>query len=161
MRKRTDEASRFWPKVDKTGDCWEWTAGKTKAGYGKFRVGSQTDGTRRLAEAHRWAYEHSVGPIPEGLELDHLCRNRACVNPAHLEPVTRRVNCLRGEGAVADNARKTHCPKGHAYVGDNVLPHGKDGTARKCRECRKAYDRQRYYANPDRRYRDRRGKRSP
>lgn len=117
MAKRT-EAQRFWPKVDKAGPngCWVWMASKA-AGYGKFRVGSQLDGTRRLVESHRWSYEALVGPIPEGLDLDHLCRNTACVNPDHLEPVTRQVNCHRGVGPLADNARKTPLPCGPRVCG--------------------------------------------
>lgn len=87
--------------------------------------------------AHRYAYESIVGPIPNGMVLDHVkqrCGNRACVNPAHLEPVTNRVNILRGSGITALNARKTHCPKGHEYTDANTI-RGKD-RVRKCRSCR-------------------------
>ena len=76
---------RFWAKVDKTDDCWLWTANRTNAGYGHFWL------DRRMVLAHRFAYELLIGPIPDGLTLDHLCRVRACVNPAHLEAVTNRV----------------------------------------------------------------------
>lgn len=72
---------RFWEKVDKSGECWLWTAYTTKKGYGQTHIGGKTK------YAHRVAYELSVGPIPDGKELDHLCRNRACVNPDHLDPV--------------------------------------------------------------------------
>ena len=79
---------RFWSKVNKTDTCWIWTAAKNQDGHGRFRHG-------RLVLAHRFAYELLVGPIPKGLDLDHLCQNPACVNPAHLEPVTRKENTRR------------------------------------------------------------------
>lgn len=125
------DSVRFWSKVDKTaaGGCWEWTASKTKNGYGKFRWGAG----EKLP--HRFAYELLVGPIPSGLHIDHLCRNRACCNPDHLEPVTNRENLLRGDTIPARHAAKTHCPKGHPYAGDNLYidPTGKRG----CLTCRK------------------------
>lgn len=85
--------------------------------------------------AHKWAYESIVGPVPEGMELDHLCRNRACVNPAHLEAVSRRVNQLRGLSISAKNARKTHCVHGHPLTGENVYEWR---GSRYCRACRAA-----------------------
>lgn len=91
--------------------CWEWTGGRTPEGYGMIWV----DGKQNLV--HRWAYEHWVGPIPDGLVLDHLCRNPRCVCPAHLEPVTQRVNLMRGYGVCAQNNRKKSCPEGHPFVG--------------------------------------------
>lgn len=100
---------RFWAKVDKTETCWLWTAGLNRHGYGQFKLNGRT------RTAHRLAYEWLVGEIPEGLHLDHLCRVRHCVNPDHLEPVTCRVNLLRGETLQARNAAKTHCPQGHPY----------------------------------------------
>lgn len=89
------EADRFWPKVDKTPTCWLWTAAWMDIGYGKFRVGSMVDNTRRLMPAHRWAYEQEKGLIPEGLELDHLCGVVQCVRPDHLEAVTHHENTRR------------------------------------------------------------------
>src|SRR5690348_1907218 len=106
---------RFWAKVDRRGpgECWTWQATQTN-GYGQFKI----DGKQRYA--HRVSYELTVGPIPDGLQIDHLCRNRACVNPAHMEPVTPRVNTLRGIGGAAARAARTHCPRGHAYTAENT-----------------------------------------
>lgn len=127
---------RFWEKVDKGGpdECWPWTAatGGSSGAYGvlAFKVNGRTI----HQYAHRLAYELEIGPIAEGLEIDHLCRNPICVNPAHLEPVTHRENVLRGEATSAQNARKTHCIHGHLLSGANVaitkLGH------RYCRACR-------------------------
>lgn len=123
---------RFWTKVQETsGGCWEWTASRyVQNGYGQFGFKGKNSRT-----AHSVAWEALIGPVPEGLELDHLCRNRACCNPAHLEPVTHRENTLRGTSPSALHAKKTHCPKGHPYEGDNLLVRVKDG-GRKSRECR-------------------------
>jgi hypothetical protein len=88
--------------------------------------------------AHRFAYSVLVGPIPDGLQIDHLCRNEMCVNPEHLEPVTQRINMLRGTGPQAVNAQKTHCPKGHPLSGNNVYAHTVRATGtpgRRCRTC--------------------------
>ena len=139
-----DEAlpERFWDKVERTSfsECWHWVAFTNASGYGTFGF----DGTVRLA--HRVSYEELVGSIPEGLEIDHLCRVRNCVNPRHLEPVTTQENTARGE-AGAYNKVKTHCPQGHPYSGDNLYLHTRRGRGvqRQCRECRRSAYR-RWYA---------------
>ena len=130
-------APRFWAKVQKTRTCWLWTGATISSGYGQFRFKG------RQIVAHRWAYEDAFGPIPKGLDLDHLCRNRNCVRPSHLEPVTRRENVLRGEGLAAQNAVKTHCPQGHPYTGDNLYV--QPGGGRRCRTCHRERSIRRYY----------------
>lgn len=135
------ESERFWIKVDKNGpipidrhdlgNCWIWIAYRNQAGYGWFKLGSRRDGTEGQVQAHIWLYEYEIGPVPDGLELDHLCRNRACVRPTHLEAVLHRINVLRGEATSAKNAKKTHCPKNHSYSGDNLII-----TSRGTRACR-------------------------
>ena len=118
---------RFWAKVDKDGPvpdyrpelgpCWSWAAGRNGCGYGTFRAGG------RMVYAHRFAYELLVGPITPGLQVDHLCRARNCVNPAHMEPVTQQENFERGLGPMAIGRwqrAKTHCPAGHSYDVANI-----------------------------------------
>lgn len=95
--------------ISETG-CWIWMGTVTGGGYGGIAI------HRKKVPAHRLAWELFRGPIPEGLEIDHLCRVRACVNPDHLEPVTSQINCLRGVSPLAANAKKTHCPRGHELV---------------------------------------------
>lgn len=109
------------------------TAGKDRDGYGQLKV-KRPDGREGTERAHRVVYELMVGPIPEGMILDHLCRNRWCVRPDHLEPVTHRTNIFRGEGLAPANAAKTHCPQGHEYSPENTYAYN-DGRVRMCRRC--------------------------
>lgn len=127
-RPATGWQDRFWSRVaGSTGECWEWRGYVHPSGYGQFWLNG------RNQYAHRVAYEALIIPIPRGLQLDHLCRNRACVNPGHLEPVTSRVNTLRGDSYAARAARKSRCKRGHKFTPENtyVRPDG----ARRCRVC--------------------------
>jgi hypothetical protein len=129
---------RFWAKVDKhgpiparrpdLGPCWVWTAAKSK-GYGRFSAGG------RLVQAHRLSFMILAGPVADYLELDHLCRNHACVNPAHLEPVTHKVNSLRGISPFAVHAAQTYCDSGHEFTPENTLWRSRAEGGRACREC--------------------------
>lgn len=132
---RRPALERFAEKVALTDTgCIEWIGGLNGVGYGQFYVGRTSLDETGKTYAHRWSYEYHVGPIPDGLHLDHLCRNRSCVNPEHLEPVTVRENVMRGESPSATHAKKTHCPEGHPYSGDNLYVHPIKGT-RHCRTC--------------------------
>jgi len=128
--KRPSWIERFLEKIEITESCWNWRAGIGQKGYGWFRISHRI----RERQAHRIAYELFVGPIPDELQIDHLCRNRRCVNPDHLEPVTQRVNTLRGITLASANVAKTHCPAGHSYSGANLVVYG---NKRYCRACQK------------------------
>jgi hypothetical protein len=125
---------RFWTHVRKDGasGCWVWASYRTRSGYGRFSVGDID------LRAHRVSWILVRGQLNPGDTLDHLCRNRACVNPDHLEVVDHRTNIMRGESPTAINARKTHCPLGHEYTPENtsVIRH-RGATHRQCRECRR------------------------
>lgn len=117
---------RFWAKVRKTESCWVWTAARGGGGYGHIKISG------RMVKAHRVSYEMKYGQIPDDLVIDHLCRDRACVNPAHLEAVSFHENAIRGEGHAAVRARKTHCVRGHMFTPDNTYQWR---TSRICRAC--------------------------
>jgi hypothetical protein len=135
-------ARRFFAKLDKTdscpvpglpgGGCWLWKRGKSR-GYGRFFVSSKG------VKAARFSYEYHRGPIPDGLEPDHLCRVSACVNPWHLEAVSHRDNVLRGESPAAVNAQKTKCKNGHQFTPENTITYPKG--SRRCLICRRRYHR--------------------
>lgn len=131
---------RFFAKVEFSPDrydgtpCLLWTASLDGHGYGAFYDGTRTEaGNPKTVRAHRWLYERWLGPVPDGLDLDHLCRVRHCVNPDHLEPVTRAVNLARSSlTPQARRAAQTHCLRGHEFTPENTYlrAHG-----RSCRQC--------------------------
>lgn len=131
---------RFWSKVTVAGanSCWEWQACKSTGGYGRFFVAGLT------RYAHRVAYEIVRGPIPDGLHIDHLCSNRSCVNPLHMEPVTKGENTRRGwrtnGGRAKAQRRLTHCKHGHPFTPENTRI-GRNGW-RLCIECSRRHSRQ-------------------
>lgn len=143
--KRRPAADRFHEltRLDENG-CLVWAGYVQSNGYARLWV----DGKNLMA--HRWSYEFYVGPIPEGQVIDHLCRNRACVNPAHLEPVSQSENIRRGilpELTKQRGSRVTHCPQGHEYTEENTK-HRK-GNGRACRECGRASVRRHYRNNKE------------
>lgn len=121
--------------------CWLWAGDHVKGGYGRTAI----NGRKWLA--HRAAYEAFVAPIPEGLTIDHLCKQPACCNPAHLEPVTMKENTMRGNSFSRINAEKTHCKLGHELAGENLYRY-KDGR-RECRKCMRERSAAYYAANRD------------
>ena len=129
--RRRAALSGFWDRVE-AGDCWVWTGSRGSAGYGQY----MRHGRHHLA--HRFAWTELVGEIPAGMTIDHLCRNRLCVNPDHLEIVSVAVNTMRGMSPIAIAARRGSCAQGHPMSADNVRirPNGR----RRCRTCETAYE---------------------
>lgn len=129
--KKFPKETWFWSRVKKTKSCWLWLGAKNNSGYGTTVWGART------LVAHRVAFKLAGKRVPAGFELDHLCRRRNCVRVSHLEPVTHRVNVLRGKSPSALHAKKTHCPKGHPYRGKNlrILKRKSGSINRICRAC--------------------------
>lgn len=110
--------------------CWIWQGRIYDNGYGNFGL------NKKYTTAHRFSYQHFKGKIPKGKVIDHLCRNKTCVNPEHLEAVSIKENVLRGSGIAAKNAKKTHCKRGHEFTPQNTYSYVKNqGIGRTCREC--------------------------
>ena len=133
--------ANFWRHVPERpeGACWIWRGGLMHNGYGRFNL-PPTELKRPSAAAHRLAYELLIGPVPDSLDMDHLCRVRACVNPAHLEPVTRSENLRRSESTViGSNIRKTHCIRGHSLTDAHIVITKLGIVKRHCRPCRKMH----------------------
>lgn len=120
--------------------CWLWLGHRNRDGYGRVQIGGQAK------NAHVIVYRFLIGPVPQGMELDHKCRVRCCVNPSHLEPVTHRENMLRGHGFSAVNAAKTHCINGHELSEENLMQGTERKIGRRCRLCTNAGARRRYAA---------------
>lgn len=133
------DIERTFRSIQKTDDCWTWLGKPANTGYGQIGFGYPN---RKVRNSHRVVYELLVGGIPEGKQLDHLCRNRLCVNPEHLEPVTQKENLLRGDTIPAKNKAKTHCVRGHEFTPANTGDYGGRG-GRQCKRC--VYIRQKQY----------------
>lgn len=130
-------------KTIKLDECWLWAGSVSETDYGVIYYYDR--GKTRNSRAHRVVYENYKGFIPKGLVIDHLCRVHRCINPEHLEAVTVEENVMRGVGATAKNARKTHCPEGHEFTPDNIITryHGSNGRPnRHCKTCHRNYQRE-------------------
>lgn len=132
-RPRTDEQARFWSHVNKSEEvdgCWEWTGSKNAKGYGRFRL----NGGLTMTATHRLAYIWANGPVPAGLVMDHLCENRCCVRPSHLEAVTNKWNVTRSRRSMPfQMAARSHCKNGHAFAAHGYVRPGRAG--RVCSAC--------------------------
>jgi HNH endonuclease len=135
---RTQPNDTAWDRIrmrlDRSGECWLWTGQTDAEGYAEVRFRG------KRIKAHRAVYEHFTGPIPNGLELDHLCHTPSCLRPDHLEAVSHRENVLRGTGFAARNAGKTHCIHGHEFTPENLLT----ASYRACRQCSRERKRRHY-----------------
>jgi len=123
---------KLFDNIDASGDCWQWTGAVSSHGYGSFRLQDKS----KLP--HRLVWELLVGEIPDGLVIDHLCRNTLCMNPDHMEPVTRLENNMRGANPRYRTLKHKVCQRGHRYVGDNIDRRGKTN---KCLTCKMEHDR--------------------
>lgn len=143
---------RALPKIQITPGCWIWTGTKHSGGYGTINVRLGVNAVSKLL-VHRVVYEHYNGPIPRGLTLDHLCRNRLCVNPDHLEPVTNKENILRGEAFSAVFARRDRCVRGHLLTPENTSRYSHKGIdqGRICRTCHRERQREQNRKHRDKR----------
>ena len=134
---KQNDLDRFWNKVEFTTDCWNWLGYKLKTGYGQFKLNYKS------LLAHRVSYILHNGIIEGELYIDHLCRNRSCVNPEHMELVSHKENTMRGYNPASLNAKKTHCKRGHELNGNNLYIRPKNNQ-RRCTECRRIADRKYY-----------------
>lgn len=133
LRLNARDLWRLFSKIARSASgCWEWTGSRGSKGYGRFAIKDE------LHSAHRVTYRAFVGAIPGGLQIDHLCRNRCCVNPAHLEAVSARENVSRGQGRPAILMKQTECKRGHAFTNENTIV---DKYGRHCRECARMHAR--------------------
>lgn len=132
-RNKIDVLNKFFSlfSFNESGGCWVWNGSFGGSGYGNFYDPFHK---KRTTTAHRYSYELLKGPIDEGLTIDHLCRNKKCINPEHLEQVSIRENLIRGTGFIAINVKKTHCPDGHPYDGRNL---GVYKGLRHCKMCKR------------------------
>ncbi len=139
MRSITEESKSFKERfmdrvsIEPVTDCWMWIGAVNNKGYGVFNPSSNSGNTL----AHRWSYELYIGPITDGLQIDHVCNVRLCVNPEHLQLATARENQFAEHSNAQSkiNKAKTHCPRGHELIGDNIRWHGPDKTWRDCMRC--------------------------
>lgn len=131
MKKSKDIENRFWSMVNKTEGCWNWLGSTCNDGYGRI----STSKAGKYIYAHRFSFELKNGQIPSGMTIDHICRNRKCVNPDHLRVVSNRENILSGISPSAFHAKQTHCIHGHPFSGDNLIIRKSGG--RDCKECKR------------------------
>jgi len=134
-----EDLKRFYSKIKFNEEtwCWDWVGTTLQRGYGHFKL------KRKIWRSHRLSYLIHKGDLIEGLTLNHLCRNRKCCNPDHLEQITSKENILCGESFSAVNKRKTHCKRGHEFTEENTINLSRN--RRECRKCRKLHDHNKYY----------------
>ncbi len=133
---------RFDEKYQKgsSDECWQWLASTNEQGYGQIKADYGLGNKKYYA--HRVAFEKAKGPVPEGLVVDHICKNPGCVNSAHLRAVTKLENTMIGNGFYAVNGRKTHCDRGHLFSPENTVIRS-DGGKRRCRICKNFQEKRR------------------